>query len=377
MIPSPNAAAVSTATSADPAARASDPLRVEPRSVRFRADREAEWAELETLLDRCLEGGLRRLTEEELHRLPALYRSAVSSLNVARKTALDRALVSYLESLVGRAYLAVYTSRRPERSPLFRFFAERFPLAVRSMLRELALVTAVFALGVLVAYAMTRVDSEWYFAFVGDGLAGGRTPGASTEFLRRGLYETQHEGLSVFASSLFSHNAGIGLLAFALGFAAGAPTALLVFTNGLMLGGFLALYDERGLLVPLLGWLLPHGVPEIGAILLCGAAGLALGRAVLAPGRRTIRDALVDAGRRGAVVAAGAVLLFLIAGLIEGVFRQLVTSDLLRFALAALDVAWLVAWIALGGRGAAVAPASAVDPAVTARAQRTSGGAPR
>src|SRR5690606_4589430 len=142
--------------------------------------------ELESMLDRALAGGLRRLSEDELHRLPSLYRSAVSSLNVARKTALDRALVSYLESLVGRAYLAVYTSRRPERAPLRRFFFERFPQAVRALARELAMVTAIFFLGVLVAYAMVRVDSEWYFAFVDAGLAGGRTPGASTEFLRQG-----------------------------------------------------------------------------------------------------------------------------------------------------------------------------------------------
>lgn len=353
------------ARASDPG-RVSDPMRVEPRSVRFRTEREAEWSELEAMLDRVLKGGLRRLSEEELHRLPMLYRSAVSSLNVARKTALDRALVAYLDSLVARAYLAVYTSRRPERAPLRRFFFERFPQAVRSMLPELGLTSAIFALGVLVAYAMTRVDSEWYFAFVDAGLSGGRSPGASTEFLRHGLYAVEDTGLSIFATSLFSHNAGIGLVAFALGFAAGVPTSLLVFTNGLMLGGFMALYDERGLLLPLLGWLLPHGVPEIGAILLCGAGGLALGRAVLAPGPRTIRDAMVDAGRRGAVVIAGSIVLFLIAGVVEGVFRQLVTNDWLRFALAAFNLAWLVAWIALGGRSASASP-SASPPAAGAR----------
>lgn len=332
--------------------RLSDAPRTEPRSVRFRAEREAEWAELEGMLERALSGGLRRLSEDELHRLPALYRGAVSSLNVARKTALDRALVSYLESLTGRAYLAVYTSRRPERSPLRRFFLDRFPAAVRSMASELALSAAVLLLGALVAFALVRVDAEWYFAFVDPALAAGRTPGATTEFLRAGLYDTQDSGLSSFASWLFTHNAGIGLLAFALGFAAGVPTALLVFTNGLMLGAFLALYHEHGLLVPFLGWILPHGVPEIAAIVLCGAGGFALGRAVLAPGARSVRDALVDAGRRGAAVIAGAVVLFFVAGFVEGVFRQLVAHDVLRFGLATFNAAWLLAWIALGGRAA-------------------------
>ena len=321
--------------------------------MRFRREREAEWAELETILERALPRGLGSLHETELSRLPLLYRSAVSSLSVARKTAMDRALVGYLESLASRAYLAVYTSRTSDAGAFVRFFLEGFPRAVRSVLPELALSVLVFALGVAVSYGLVRFDDgQWYFAFVDPNLAGGRTPGATTEFLRSALYDSggaEGAGLAIFGSLLFYHNASIGLTAFALGFAAGVPTALLVFQNGLMLGAFLALYDEHGLLVNLLGWLLPHGVPEIGAILLCGAGGLAMGRAILAPGERTTRVALMDAGRRGAVIAAGSVLLFLIAGAVEGVFRQTVTDDLLRFAMATFNASWLVAWIVLGG----------------------------
>ena len=347
------------------APRPSGPPGLEPRSMRFRREREVEWAELETILERALPRGLRVLHETELARLPLLYRSAVSSLSVARKTAMDRALVAYLESLASRAYLAVYTSRTGERGALVRFFAQGFPRAVRSMLPELALSIGVFALGMLVSYGLVRWDDpEWYFAFVDPGLAGGRSPGATTEYLRSMLYDTEQGAdgmLSVFASALFYHNASIGLTAFALGFAAGVPTALLVFQNGLMLGAFVALYDDHGLLMPLLGWLLPHGVPEIGAILLCGAGGLAMGRAMLAPGERTTRAALTDAGRRGAVVAAGSVLLFLVAGAVEGVFRQTVTNDFLRFAMAAFNASWISAWLVLG---------SADLPAFLARARR-------
>jgi uncharacterized membrane protein SpoIIM required for sporulation len=328
------------------------PTGAEPRSMRFRREREAEWAELETILERALPRGLRALHPSELARLPLLYRSAVSSLSVARKTAMDRALVRYLESLASRAYLAVYTSRTSERGALLRFFALGFPRAVRSMLPELALSVALFVLGIVVAYGLVRWDdAEWYFAFVDPGLSGGRSPGATTEYLRSVLYDSQgQEGmLSIFASFLFDHNARIGLIAFALGFAAGVPTALLVFQNGLMLGAFLALYDEHGLLIPLLGWLLPHGVPELSAIILCGAGGLAMGKAMLAPGERTVRSALTDAGKRGAIVASGAVALFFVAGLVEGIFRQVVTNDVLRFAMATFNASWLLAWLVIGG----------------------------
>jgi len=321
------------------------------RSARFRATRESEWDDLDRIVDVALRRGLAVLSDEELERLPLLYRSAVASLEVARKTTMDRALVVYLEALAARAYLAIYASRRAERGVLTRFFGVTFPRRVRSMGREVALSAFLLLLGVVVAFALVTKDPSWYFAFMSADLAGDRAPGATTEMLRSALYTRETEGLDVFASFLFTHNAGIGLTAFALGFAAGIPTALLVFTNGLMLGAFLALYAQHGLLPNLLGWLLPHGIPELLAVVLCGAAGLHIARALVSPGDRSTRDALVRAGRRASTVVTGSVLLFAIAGVIEGVFRQVVTSDLLRAALAGFDAVFLLAWIGFGGIG--------------------------
>lgn len=321
------------------------------RSTRFREAREQEWAELDTIVERALSRGLSSLTDEQLERMPMLYRALVSSLEVARKTTMDRALVAYLEALAARAYLAIYASRRAERGVLARFFGLTFPKRVRSMSKELGLSTLIFFLGIAVSFILVMTDSSWYFAFVGADLAGDRVPGATTQTLRDALYERSTDNLDLFASFLFTHNAGIGLMAFALGFAAGVPTALLVFTNGLMLGAFLALYTQHGLLLPLLGWLLPHGIPEMLAIVLCGAAGFHVARAMLWPGERTTRDALVGAGRRSSTVVTGCVLLFAIAGLIEGIFRQTVVDDLARALLATFDVLWLGVWIGLSGLG--------------------------
>ncbi len=326
---------------------------VQPRSVAFRRQREGSWFELDRLVDKVLKGGLRSLDAAELHRLPILYRVALSSLSVARRTAMDRALVSYLEALAARAYLAVYGARRSTRGALQRALGRVFPRRVRTMLPELAIASGLVVLGAVVAAALMEVEPGWYDAFVDPALAGGRDPHASTETLRAALYGggEQGEGLAFFASFLFVHNAGIGLMCFALGFAAGIPTALLLFSNGLMLGAFLQLYAERGLLFELCGWLLPHGIPEISAVILCGAAGLHLGRAVLLPGRRTVRSALAWAGRRASLVVIGAVVLFAVAGLIEGIFRQTVTDDLMRYGLGLFNVAWLVVWLGFAARG--------------------------
>src|SRR5947208_3474815 len=76
---------------------------------------------------------------------------------------------------------------------------------------------------------------------------------------------------------LFTHNSGIALMAFALGFAFGAPTIFLILINGLMLGAFLALFFSHGLGFQAVGWLSIHGTTEILAVILAGAAGLRIG----------------------------------------------------------------------------------------------------
>ena len=337
-----------------PTGSSGEATRTALRSVAFRQQREAQWRELDALTERALRRGLPSLTHAELHRLPVLYRAALFSLSVARRTAMDRALIDYLEGLAARAYLAVYGSRKGTRGALRRALLHEFPRRVRALGPDLALSIAVTILGAVVAWSLMQVDLGWYDAFVEPALAGGRDPNASSESLRAVLYGdgavAGGGGLSVFASWLFAHNAKIGLMCFALGFAAGIPTLLLLFSNGLMLGAFLALYHDRDMLYELCGWLLPHGIPEVGAVILCGAAGLHVGRALMYPGRLSVPASLARAGRQAALVVLGAVVLFAIAGLIEGIFRQLVTHDGARYALAAFNALWFFGWLTLGGR---------------------------
>src|SRR5262245_378005 len=105
------------------------------RSFEFRRERESGWAELEHLVGRIERRGIGTLGPEELYRLPALYRSALSSLSIARAISLDKNVVAYLESLSARAYVAVYATRRPFVVQIREFFAKRFPALVRAQSR--------------------------------------------------------------------------------------------------------------------------------------------------------------------------------------------------------------------------------------------------
>ncbi len=317
----------------------------ELKSTQFRREREDSWQELELLLARVDKHGLRSLSHDDLNRLPTLYRGVVSSLSVARAISLDKNVLEYLTNLASRAYVVVYSSKRHPRDAVAEFLTRGLPRTVRRFSGFLAAAVACLILGTLSGYMLVLSDTDRFYSFVPEALASGRTPAASTETLHESLYggeDSAMESLELFATFLFTHNAKVGILCFTLGFAAGLPVVLLLFYNGLTLGAMAALYQSRGLGWDFWAWVLPHGVTELLAVCLCGAAGLAFGMAVVFPGEHSRLDNLALRGRRIGLAVIGAVVMLFLAALIEGFFRQLVVDIRWRWTLAATtSVLWL------------------------------------
>ncbi len=325
------------------------------KSFEFRRERERTWMELERLVARVEKGGVRGLSADQLARLPILYRATLSSLSVARAISLDRNVLEYLESLCTRAYFCVYGTKRHLREVLAEFFGRRFPAAFRRFALQIGVAALMMGAGTLTAYVLTVRNPEWFYAFVPEGYAEGRNPAASDDELRGVLYgyTSSAERLSGFASFLFTNNARVGLLCFALGFVVGLPVYVLLFYNGLMLGALGALYASRGLGFEFWGWVLPHGITELGAVVICGGAGLVLAQSLVFPGRNTRLKNLARRGREAGVLVLGAVAMFFVAALIEGFFRQLVMHDGVRWLVAVATAAAWTAYFAWAGRARA------------------------
>lgn len=304
------------------------------KSTRFREEREAGWRQLESLLARVEKGSAAGLSDEDLLAIPVLYRAALSSLSVARTISLDRSLLDYLESLCARAYFVVYGVRGTIWSSLGRFFLDDWPAAARALWKETLVAGLLMLLGVLLGYGLVSTQPDWFDSFVSPALAGGRDPSASVETLRQTLYGHQNQPLSAFAAFLFTHNAGVCLVTFALGFAFGLPTAFMVVANGCMMGAFIALFASKGLGFQAGGWLAIHGVTEISAVILASAAGFHIGWATAFPGDRARLDAAGAAGRRAGALMGGVLVMLLCAGILEGLGRQLIQSDAVRYAIA-------------------------------------------
>jgi uncharacterized membrane protein SpoIIM required for sporulation len=312
------------------------------RSDRFRLEREGDWMRLEGILKRMESGRLRGLSDEDVLALPVLYRTAASSLAVARETSLDNATLAYLESLVQRAWFQVYGPRQGFFGWLRGFFGGGLSRSVREIWLDICIALAAMIAGTLTGWLLVSRDQEWYYALVPTQFLDARVPGASREALLETLaVEEGAAGLSTFAASLFSNNAGVCILSFALGFAFGVPSLMLLVHNMAVLGAMWWLYSDAGLSWEFAAWLSVHGTTEIFAILLAGAAGIHIGRSMAFPGTRSIMTAASQSGRRAAQVMSGVIFMLVLAAVLEAFPRQLLgTSE--RFVI---GTAMLALWL--------------------------------
>jgi uncharacterized membrane protein SpoIIM required for sporulation len=126
-----------------------------------------------------------------------------------------------------------------------------------------------------------------------------------------------------FSAVLMTNNTQVSILALALGVTWGIGTLILLFYNGVVLGAVIFDYVRAGQSVFLMGWLLPHGVVEIPAILIAGQAGLLLGQALIGwNSKESVSQRLRSVTGSLVTLISGAALLLIWAGLVEAFLSQ-------------------------------------------------------
>ncbi len=313
------------------------------RSDRFRQEREGDWQRLDAILTQIEKGRLRRLSDDDVLELPALYRMAASSLAVARETSLDASTLSFLEMLVQRAWFQIYGPRQGMGRWLREFLGGKLSRAIREIWLDICIALFAMVAGTVTGWLLVARDAEWYYALVPSQFTDSRVPGASRAVLADSLkVEESAQGMSAFAAQLFTNNAGVAILAFALGFAFGIPSILLLVHNMAVLGAMLWLFSSQGLTWEFVAWLSVHGTTELFAILLAGAAGVHIGRNMAFPGDRSVLSAVSRSGQRAAQVMIGVVLMMIFAALLEAFPRQLAGQE----ARAIIGTFMLIFWLA-------------------------------
>jgi len=325
---------------------------------RFLLANEATWRRLAALTDKAGRSA-GRLPASELDELVSLYQRAGTHLSYARTAFGDPGLDSRLSRLVAAAGGVVYGSRPRTLRGVGRFFTRTFPAAlwhVRPFLLAAALLTFVPAAVVAVHLSHDRAAL--------DAVA---SPAERAAYIKAGTDYYSAQPSAQFASEVFTNNVRVAVLAFSTGIVLCLVTALVLMSNGTSLGQFVAVFVAAGRGGELFGLLVPHGVIELSAVVVAGAAGLRLGWTIIDPGDRRRGEALAEEGRRAVGLVMGAAAMLAVAGTIEGFVTGSALPTPIRIGLGlGVGIAfWLYAWT-FGRRAAAEGRTGAIgeaDPA--------------
>ena len=312
---------------------------------RFIAANAPSWERLGALTARARRGA-RDLHPDELDELVRLYQRASTHLSYARTYYGDPVLASRLTGVVAGARSVVYGTRPRTGRALASFFTATFPAAVWHVRRFVA----VAALLLLLPFAAVAT----WIATSDEALEASAPAAVRATYVERD-FESYYssEPAAAFATNVFTNNVRVAILAFAAGILVCVVTAGLLVYNGAVVGVAAGLFTAAGEPGRFWGLILPHGMLELSAVIVAGAAGLALGWAIVVPGDRTRRDALAEQGRRSVSIVLGLVVAFLVAGLIEGFVTGQPWPTSLRVAIGALAWVVFVLYVVVLGRAAA------------------------
>ena len=314
-------------------------------------DQGPRWLEYRALLRRAERKGLAALEPAALERFASLYRLAASDLARARTYGAAAPLVYTLERWVGSGHNLLYRQRGRTWSALVEWLRFGFPRLVRAR-RGFVLAAAGFLfLPALFTYAAVRADPPLARELMPQGMIA-RAETAPERAEAGGRYvEVPEVAMPLMSSGIIANNVQVTFVAFAAGITAGIGTAALLAFNGVHLGAVMALFRNVGAAGMIWEFVAPHGVIELLAICIAGAAGLMLGAGLVAPGRRTRSAALARRAREAVSLLAGTTLLLVLAGLVEGFVSPAAIPVPAKAVIAAALAASVLAYLLFAGRG--------------------------
>ncbi len=319
---------------------------------RFVSAERPYWDELHGLLSAMETAPERRMSLPEIQRLHYLYERCSADLSQLDSFATDSSLRAFLESLVSRAYSEIHETRAPLKLN-WKGAILAFPRAFRRHLGAFQLSLAVTLLGCAFGWFAIRQDPRAKAILMPfPGLGGSPAERVQKE---ENVKEDRLSGVkATFGAQLMTHNIQVTVLVFAMGLTWGFGTFIELFYNGVILGAVCADYIAAGQGTFLAGWLLPHGVVEIPAILLGGQAGFILAGTLIGWGGRTSRaERLRAAAPDLFTIMAGAAVMLVWAGTMESFvsqYHQPAIPYSLKIAFGLCELAGLTIFLGWAGR---------------------------
>jgi uncharacterized membrane protein SpoIIM required for sporulation len=268
------------------------------------------------------------------------YIDVTSDLAFAQTHYPESKITRYLNNLASALHNEIFRSHRYRWSRLLTYWTQDVPLTMWEARRELLLSFIVFTASVFIGFLSQLLDPEFCRIILGD-----RYVDMTLQNIASGepmaVYSGNSEG--TMFGSITMNNVMVSFVTFALGIFTSLGTGFKLFQNGVMLGSFQTFFAQHELLweSALAVWL--HGTLEISAIIVAGAAGMAMGNGWLFPGTYPRITSFRRVARRGLRIVVGTVPVFIVAGFIESFFtRHTEWPDLLRLSIILCSLAFVI-----------------------------------
>jgi uncharacterized membrane protein SpoIIM required for sporulation/uncharacterized RDD family membrane protein YckC len=315
---------------------------------RFLAKKRDGWETFRAVAVRMERQGVGALAPGEIPSFAARYREVAADLARARTYGVDPRVIEYLERVVSAGHNALYRARGKERTPLARYLLRDFPAAVVQSWAYVAVAFLLFALPAAAGYVMIRERPTLADEAVSPVMVSRAEQAAERLAEGRGYAEAEGEERPVIAAAIITNNIVVSFWAFVGGLTAGLLTAWVLVSNGLSLGLGFGLFKNYGALGYLATFVAGHGVLELTAIFISAGAGFRLAQAIIAPGDRTRKDALVVEGAIAVRMIGAVVTLLAIAGTIEGLLSASDAPAPWKYGVSATTAVFLVLYFASG-----------------------------
>jgi len=281
--------------------------------------------------------------------VPAAYRHLCQLMALARDRQYSPVLVDRLNHLVLRGHHVLYGPAAGQRARLLAFLAAGFPRLVRSEWRLVLTSSLLFFAPLLLLIGALQVYPDFILYLVTPQQLAGFEEAYDPANSRLGMRESD-DNVMMFAFYIWN-NVKIGIQTFATGIAYGLGTIFYLAFNGVIIGAIAGYLTAIGHGVPFWSFVSGHSAMELTAIVLSGAAGLKLGSALIAPGNRTRKAALIEVAKPAIRIMYGAALMFLVAAFIEGFWSPLTTfPPLLKYSVGITLWILVMAYFAFAGR---------------------------
>lgn len=273
-------------------------------------------------------------------RLADAYTELTADLAFAQTHFPTSRITIYLNNLASALHNEIYRNKHEKWSRIVTFWTQEVPQTMHDARRELLASFLIFLVSALIGVLSSANDPDFVRLILGNSYVD-----MTLENIARGEPMAVYDGSSEVPMFLriTLNNVMVSFNCFAMGLLTSFGTGYMLLSNGIMVGAFQAFFYQHGLLweSALAIWL--HGTLEIWAIVVAGAAGLALGNGWLFPGTYSRLESFKRGARRGLKIVIGTVPVFIMAGFIEGfVTRHTELPDALRLGVILVSLAFIL-----------------------------------